>query len=572
MLRPFWRPVTRFTVCTRGLCSGGAEAGFARKELATLLCTGGDSRLHLTELGTNKYFCAPEPASGPVLRSSCTCSPPSALGFSHALDKWHALEATRSGGAASFESAFSEAMASVRQRLSRALNLPDGTAVVLSASGTDAEYVPLAIARELSLIEQHAAGAGAFLDPAYHAPCGLHSVLVAAEEVGSGCKEACAGEHFDQFAPFAPMSETVSRGQRLEGFEDVVMHTVPARHEDGSVVDASVAIGALVEQHKAGAPWWVVRLVDGTKTAFTTTLPAAAALPARSITVVDGCQTRLQPSAVRAHLDAGRLLLVTGSKFMQGAAFSGAVLVPAPLARRLRDGAGVASSLPRGMGDYFSRHEMPAELAHWAAQLHSQRNEGLLSRWHTALPHLEAVGAIDEPRRRRLETAWTDEVLACVARHPALSVAAVEKGIVSIRCANRHRQALTGKRYHGAATLKSVYRWLTSDMSLAPGADSCAAAGTVVYLGQPVSLTKDEAVLRIAMGAELLLQMNGGTYDAATETVPVEKLAWAVDNFARIAAWEAGASSAASEAAASRASLDPEAPSKPQRRSSMRSA
>ena len=45
-------------------------------------------------------------------------------------------------------------MESVRERISRALELPDGTAVMLSASGTDAEYVPLAIARELSLLEQ----------------------------------------------------------------------------------------------------------------------------------------------------------------------------------------------------------------------------------------------------------------------------------------------------------------------------------------------------------------------------------------------------------------------------------
>ena len=82
-------------------------------------------------------------------------------------------------------------------------------------------------------------------------------------------------------------------------------------------------------------------------------------------------------------------------------------------------------------------------------------------------------------------------------------------------------------------------------MSRAPGAEACAAAGTVVYLGQPVKLTKDEAVLRIAMGAELLLQMDAGTYDAAAEAVPVEKLAWAVDNFARIAAWEAATSASA---------------------------
>ena len=148
------RPAPRFIACTRArLCSTGAVA--SRKELSALLCAGGDSRLHLTARGTNKYFCAPEPASGPaVLRSSCTCSPPSAVGFSHALDKWHELEAARGGDVKEFEQAFGGAMESVRERISRALELPEGTAVVLSASGTDAEYVPLAIARELALLEQ----------------------------------------------------------------------------------------------------------------------------------------------------------------------------------------------------------------------------------------------------------------------------------------------------------------------------------------------------------------------------------------------------------------------------------
>ncbi len=380
----------------------------------------------------------------------------------------------------------------------------------------------------------------------------MHSVLVAAEEVGSGCKEACAGEHFDQYAPFA--ADTVTQGERLAGFEDVVMHAVPARHADGSVVDASAAIGALIQQHEAEAPWWVVRLVDGTKTAFTTSLPEAAALPARSLTVVDGCQTRLQPSAIKAHLDAGRILLVTGSKFMQGAAFSGAVLVPAPLVKklvawRLLRGGNVTAgaTLPRGMDDYFSRHEFPTELAHWREQLHGRPNQGLLARWHTALPHLEGVGSMGEARRTLLQKEWTDGVLARVAAHPTLSVAAVEKGIVSIKCARGGGGGGGGGggEFHDTGTLKSVYRWLTSDMSRAPGAEACAAAGTVVYLGQPVKLTKDEAVLRIAMGAELLLQMDAGTYDAAAEAVPVEKLAWAVDNFARIAAWEAATSASA---------------------------
>merc|ERR1719231_122688 len=200
--------------------SSAANGVNARQALANLLCEGGDSRLHLSH-GRNKYHCPPEPVGdgniGPFLRSSCTCSPPSALGFSHALEKWHQLQgACVDSTSTAFQSAFGHQMQSVRRRVAEAFDLPEGTAVVLAASGTDAEYVPLAIARELQHLVETDASPGA-----------IHSVLVAAEEVGGGCKEACAGEHFDAFAPF--VEDTVTKGQRLAGFEDVVMHSVPAR-------------------------------------------------------------------------------------------------------------------------------------------------------------------------------------------------------------------------------------------------------------------------------------------------------------------------------------------------------
>ena len=52
-----------------------------------------------------------------------------------------------------------------------------------------------------------------------------------------------------------------------------------------------------------------------------------------------------------------------------------------------------------------------------------------------------------------------------------------------------------GGTFHAASELGKVYEWLTRDMSSAPGAGECAASGLPVFLGQPVDLTKDEAVL-----------------------------------------------------------------------------
>ena len=58
-----------------------------------------------------------------------------------------------------------------------------------------------------------------------------------------------------------------------------------------------------------------------------------------------------------------------------------------------------------------------------------------------------------------------------------------------------------------------------SDVSAAPAAP--AGAGTKVFLGQPVKITSEQAVLRIALGAEFA-EIDDGNYDKASEA-PVEK-------------------------------------------------
>ena len=307
-----------------------------------------------------------------------------------------------------------------------------------------------------------------------------------------------------------------------------------SRAKDGSVVDTAAAMASAVADGAAAAAEtsWVVRVVTGTKTGFTSSaLDLPAQMAERAFTVVDACQTRLQPSAVRAHLDAGAMVMVTGSKFMQGAAFSGAVLIPPALMTRLAAGAASAPPLPAGMADFFSTFEVPAELGHWRAQLHSMPNEGALARWHTALPQMERMAAVGDARRTALEEAWTAGVVSLVEASGNLEVLTTEMGIVSIRC-----KKADGSGYHAMDDLRRVHPWLASDVSAAPAAP--AAAGTKVFLGQPVKITSEQAVLRIALGAELLAEIDDGNYDQASEAPPVEKLSWAIREFDAIKKWD----------------------------------
>ena len=81
---------------------------------------------------------------------------------------------------------------------------------------------------------------------------------------------------------------------------------------------------------------------------------------ARLDVVVDACQMRLAPERVRAYLEAGCMVLITGSKFFGGPPFSGALLVPAGVAARAPE----LAPLPPGLAGYFTRPEWPAPGAH----------------------------------------------------------------------------------------------------------------------------------------------------------------------------------------------------------------
>ena len=79
-------------------------------------------------------------------RGSCTGNPPTQRGYDAAMELYTKL-------AAEDESTLSTTVQTLfddyRARLSKLLELPEGTEVILCPSGSDAEYIPIAIARAL---------------------------------------------------------------------------------------------------------------------------------------------------------------------------------------------------------------------------------------------------------------------------------------------------------------------------------------------------------------------------------------------------------------------------------------
>jgi len=138
-------------------------------------------------------------------------------------------------------------------------------------------------------------------------------------------------------------------------------------------------------------------LVDVSKTGLITPSPACVAelrerFPDAVEVLVDACQFRIAPATLQAYLRSGFMVAVTGSKFAMGPSFSGALLFPAPVARRL-----CQNPPPRALHGYSARAEWPAG---WtaAALLEPAANYGLLLRWEAALHELRALRAVPEAK------------------------------------------------------------------------------------------------------------------------------------------------------------------------------
>jgi hypothetical protein len=412
-------------------------------ELAALLTSGGDRRLELDPYtGRSKYHCPLLPSPNLICLSSCTASPLSVEGWQAAIAMFRRL--------AEGSSVQGEACA-VAAGLRRLLELDGLAEVLLAPSGTDATLL--------------AAGLLAAEQPGTP----LISIMVAASETGSGVPQAAAGCHFSDLAAGTAL---VTAGAPVDGFDSrTATITIALRDADGNPrpppeVDADFAAAV------AGAPGRpVVHLMDGSKTGLVAPTKVADSVDV----LVDACQLRLPIERLHRYIRRGWPVLITGSKFFGGPAFSGAILFPtARLARIDR------AALPCGLAAYG----VDPDAAQPAA------NCGTVLRWAAALDEMTgyfAASAVMGERLRRL----SQVVAAGFAALPELvAVPAPDTaGIFTFAL----RAPGDPDRCLSSAELRRLHRAMAYDG---------------VLLGQPVDLTGRFGGLRLAIGARTLRDPN----------------------------------------------------------------
>lgn len=321
-------------------CDAAKEFGYNHFE--SLLTSGGDDRsIILKESGCNKYHIKPKPISrGVIFRGSCTGNPPTERGYEAAKTLYEKKLANLEGE--ELDETLRKIFRDQRERLAKLLKLPSGAEVVLCPSGSDAEYIPLAIAKTIR--------------PDAKIVNGVTQV----KEIGAGSVPAAMGRFFSAFAPLVGGIDDFSE-KTLAGFEGIEGEVFDAREGDGSVVEASRRMEEFLQSALKKDEYPIVHGVFGGKTGLRDEkMPGGIEGGSKALGIVDACQGRFSTDELLQWLDQDSLVLFTGSKFYQAPPFCGAVIIPPAIAEKLRNtklSDGNDMFTPAGLGGRFRRVE-----------------------------------------------------------------------------------------------------------------------------------------------------------------------------------------------------------------------
>ena len=357
---------------------------------SALLLQGGDDRIKLLDGVCNKYGCRPYPMEDCIDFSSSTATPISSASFARLEMRQQALSAALKECSA--EALYAQQLDHLRTQFLALWELPAKTTqMIFSASGTDAHLIAARLAEML-----------------HGSP--LHTVMIQGEESGSGVAAALRGRPFSSCTALghrAPEADAVTITATIDD-----LHHIALRAPDGTA-RSRAAMDADFEQEAQrfliqGLPVLLVA-VDVSKTGITTpgidTLTRMKQRWGEQLTVlIDACQLRNDAASLRAYLNLGCMVAITGSKFFAAPSFCGALLLPSTLAQQLH-----TKPLPSLLQSYSSAAEWPSD---WqgAKALKAQANFGLLLRWEAALYEMQAFMAIPAEAVAQIIATCTDAI------------------------------------------------------------------------------------------------------------------------------------------------------------------
>jgi hypothetical protein len=485
-----------------------------------LLVQGGDARIALhAASGANQYACCPVPDANIAAFGSATATSISAASFFavNQLRNRLARQVVLNDAA----NVYADEIQRIRHELIELCGLEKfhGLDIVFAASGTDAHL----IAAQLVATEDQRA---------------VSVLMVDAAETGSGVPAALSGRHFSSRAA---LGETVAQGDAIAGGSRIGSVAIPIRMADGTPrpdADIDADFERQVVAAVAAGQRVLLTMVDVSKTGMIAPSVACAValhrrFPDALDVLVDACQFRIATATLQAYLAQGFMVGITGSKFISGPSFSGALLIPETLSKRLH-GASAAEKLQA----YSTRADWPAGWG-MAKRLDEVPNFGLLLRWEGALKELRAFHALSNAAAMHFLHSFAGAITRYMAnspvfealpvpelqRHPFVETPAWDNIQTIFPFLLCHPASATGKVPLSSEETAHIYRALQEGGN---GNDR-------VQLAQPVACGKRGGVavsaLRMCVSSRLIveaMQQNG-----RNEQAVIERALRALDQVAR---------------------------------------
>jgi len=466
--------------------------------LDTLLISGGDPRLALDPQNrVNAYGCAASPEPGIWNFASSTASTISQGAYDRA-----ALAREELMHKCLFdevEIAFDARCEAMRDELRGHLQLSPRVDVVFSPSGTDSQLHALFLA-----------GAVLGAPPV--------SIVVGTDQTGSGTVHTARGHHFSTMTASGLAVRKDSAVAGLDG-DSIAVPLLDTAPGIAMRSDADAAVMRAVEISLTQGRCVLLHIMDSSKLGWRA--PSAACLdeiarrwPRRVQVVVDACQARLGRRRLRSYLDRGYMVLVTGSKFFGGPAFSGALLVPKGLSRSIDRIGGVAP----GIFGYAGRCDWPMAWTALRSRFERRPNFGQWLRWEAALAEIGSYYAVPGAFRARVLAELSASIDSMIALSPSLravpntsATSGADEEEFAVATIFPFTLLRDGKPVSVAETAV-VHRALARDMNEEIGGSAAdrQIAAQRCLVGQPVRLERQDeapqAVLRLCVGARLVTE------------------------------------------------------------------
>ena len=477
------------------------------RPLEDLLISGGDPRLAINSVTRlNEYGCGPTPAPDNFSFASSTASTISERAYERAARARE--EMMGSAISLGFDEAFDARFEVMREELKAQLALRQDVDVVFAPSGTDAQLQALFVA-------------GVRLS----AP--ITTILVGSDQTGSGAAFTARGRHFNMLTAAGC---AVRKDEPVPGLacETISVPLIDPEGQARSVAEVDSAVLDAVAGATARGGGVLLQVMDSSKLGWRAPGDACVAeiarrWPGQVQVVVDACQMRLGRGRIKAYLDSGYMVLITGSKYFGGPAFAGALLLPAALSRPLLN---KSVKLAPGLAGYTSRSDWPKTYKALRGRLESRSNIGQWLRWEAALEEMRAYYAVPAAFRAQAVKELGRGIQDLIMLSPSLE--AVQPPAQTPAAEDEEfREAtifpFTVRGPHGsieAEKCRALYRALNRDMSkaIATSVADAEVAARACLIGQPVRLeragAKPIAALRLCIGARLITE--GWSPDAAS--------------------------------------------------------